>query len=232
MRVSELADRSGVPATTLRFYESQGLLTPGRTPAGYRDYDEEAVDRVAFIGVAKRLGLSLTQAGELLDAWGAGVCADLKADLRPRLAERLTAAQEQAAQAMAFVATLRSAVDRLDALPDRAGPCTPECADLTAPASVPVACSLSAGDLDDRVGQWRAVAEGATRSDIPGGVRLTLPVERAGAVAALAADEQACCPFLDFRLHLDGTSLHVEVRAPAEAAGLLDDLFPPSRSDG
>ncbi|HEX4249696.1 MAG TPA: MerR family DNA-binding transcriptional regulator, partial [Pseudonocardia sp.] len=36
MRISQLAERSGVPATTLRFYESSGLLPSGRSPAGYR----------------------------------------------------------------------------------------------------------------------------------------------------------------------------------------------------
>ncbi|MFF0009795.1 MerR family DNA-binding transcriptional regulator [Streptomyces tibetensis] len=34
MRISQLATRSGVPATTLRFYESAGLLPAERTPAG------------------------------------------------------------------------------------------------------------------------------------------------------------------------------------------------------
>ncbi len=58
MRISQLAERSGVPATTLRFYESAGLLSADRTPAGYRMYGEDAVDRLAFIGAAKHLGLA------------------------------------------------------------------------------------------------------------------------------------------------------------------------------
>lgn len=229
MRISELADRSGVPATTLRFYESRGLLDAERTPAGYRDYAEQAVERVAFIGAAKRLGLSLTQAGELLSAWETGVCAHVKADLRPKLVDRQRDADKQAAEAAAFATSLRAALDRLDALPERTGPCTPDCVEPVAP---PIACSLPANDLGHRVAQWQELTDGARRSDLPGGVRLTLPADRAGAIAALAADEQRCCPFFDFRLHLDGASLHVEVRAPAEAAPLLDDLFPPSRSDG
>ncbi|MEW2388724.1 MerR family DNA-binding transcriptional regulator [Streptomyces venezuelae] len=36
MRISELAARSGIPATTLRFYEDTGLLTPDRGPSCYR----------------------------------------------------------------------------------------------------------------------------------------------------------------------------------------------------
>ncbi len=60
---------------------------------------------------------------------------------------------------------------------------------------------------------------------VPGGVRLTLPVDRATAVATLAASEQECCPFFDFRLHLDGARLLLEVRAPTEGAALLAELF-------
>ena len=65
----------------------------------------------------------------------------------------------------------------------------------------------------------------AVRTEIPEGLRLTVPVERAAQVAALAAAEQRCCVFFDFRLHLDGADLHLEVRAPAEGAALLDELF-------
>ncbi|MFJ2899393.1 MerR family DNA-binding transcriptional regulator [Streptomyces sp. NPDC087218] len=55
-----------------------------------------------------------------------------------------------------------------------------------------------------------------------------LRADRAGDVAAPAADEQRCCPFLGFRLHLDGPVLHLRVRAPAEGAALLAQLFGPA----
>lgn len=61
MRISQLAERSGVPATTLRYYESAGLLAADRTPAGYRVYDDAAVERLAFIRAAKQVGLPLTR---------------------------------------------------------------------------------------------------------------------------------------------------------------------------
>ncbi|MFE5480942.1 hypothetical protein [Streptomyces sp. NPDC056527] len=57
---------------------------------------------------------------------------------------------------------------------------------------------------------------------------MTLPVERTARVAELAAAEQQCCPFFDFRLHLDGSRLHLEVRAPVDGSSLLIDLFGPS----
>jgi len=39
MRISEVSKRSGVAPTALRYYESIGLIAPGRTRNGYRDYD-------------------------------------------------------------------------------------------------------------------------------------------------------------------------------------------------
>lgn len=57
MRISQLAKRSGVPASTLRFYETLGLLAAQRTDSGYRIYDEATVERLAFIRAAKRVGL-------------------------------------------------------------------------------------------------------------------------------------------------------------------------------
>ncbi|MFI8192514.1 MerR family transcriptional regulator [Streptomyces sp. NPDC085946] len=63
MRISRLAERSGVPATTLRLWEGAGLLPADRTPAGYRLYGEDAVERLAFIGAARHLGLPLKEIG-------------------------------------------------------------------------------------------------------------------------------------------------------------------------
>jgi DNA-binding transcriptional MerR regulator len=46
MKIGELAQRTGVPARMLRYYEEQGLLASERLPNGYRDYPETAVDIV------------------------------------------------------------------------------------------------------------------------------------------------------------------------------------------
>jgi MerR family transcriptional regulator, copper efflux regulator len=108
MRISQLAERGGIPATTLRFYESAGLLTAGRTPSGYRSYDEDAVQRLAFIGAAKHLGLPLEEIAELLAVWGAGACAEVKADLRPRIAVRLAEAEQRADEVAAFLSQYRA----------------------------------------------------------------------------------------------------------------------------
>ncbi|MFI6375705.1 MerR family transcriptional regulator [Streptomyces sp. NPDC050546] len=252
MRISQLAERTGVPATTLRFYEDAGLLPAGRSPAGYRMYGEDAVERLAFIGAAKHLGLPLEEIADLLAVWESGSCKEVKGDLAPRIVARLGAAQRRIAELSAFAVSLRAALEHLDALPDRDQQCDPDCAflGLTRPTPVveltlepgreaagqgsqrwrsePVACSLDGNAMAERAEAWRAALRGAVRTLIPDGARLTLPADRAATVAGLAADEQRCCPFFDFRLHLDGGALHLEIRAPADAAGLLTELFGPA----
>jgi MerR family transcriptional regulator, copper efflux regulator len=248
MLISQLAERSGVPTTTLRFYESAGLLTAGRTASGYRVYGPEAVERLAFIGAAKQLGLPLEEIAELLGVWQEGACAEVKADLRLRIAARIREAEEHGARLAEFTASLRRARQHLDELPDRAGRCDPQCGFLgvrqasTGPVDValgrpaaaerwrdaPVTCSLSADGLTERGRAWRELIGGAARKQVGSGLRVTLLAGQAGACAELAAAEQECCPFLDFRLFFDGPVVHLEIRAPAEAAGLIAELFEPA----
>jgi len=58
MRIKELSDRTGVSARLLRYYEEQGLLSPGRQENGYRDYDESTVARVQQIRSLLESGLT------------------------------------------------------------------------------------------------------------------------------------------------------------------------------
>ena len=60
MRIGEVADRSGVPAKTIRYYESLDLLpAPSRAANGYRTYDESILGRLVFIRAAQASGLTL-----------------------------------------------------------------------------------------------------------------------------------------------------------------------------
>src|SRR4051812_43447304 len=73
--VAELAAAVGVPPDTVRYYERAGLLPPPRrTPAGYRSYDDGAVDRMRFIQGAQRLGLRLADVRSLLEIRDTGRC--------------------------------------------------------------------------------------------------------------------------------------------------------------
>lgn len=61
--ISEVAKRSGVAASALRFYEERGLIRSERTGSGHRRYPRAVLRRVAFIVFAQRIGLSLEEIG-------------------------------------------------------------------------------------------------------------------------------------------------------------------------
>ena len=61
--IGELAARSGVAASALRYYEERGLIHSERTGAGHRQYQRAVIRRVAFIVFAQRVGLSLEEIG-------------------------------------------------------------------------------------------------------------------------------------------------------------------------
>jgi MerR family redox-sensitive transcriptional activator SoxR len=63
LTVGELARRSGVATSALRFYESRGLIESVRTPSGHRRYLRSVIRRVAFVVFAQRVGLSLDEVG-------------------------------------------------------------------------------------------------------------------------------------------------------------------------
>jgi MerR family redox-sensitive transcriptional activator SoxR len=63
LTIGELAARTGVAASALRFYEDRGLIRSERTGAGHRRYARPTIRRVAFIVFAQRVGLSLEEIG-------------------------------------------------------------------------------------------------------------------------------------------------------------------------
>jgi MerR family redox-sensitive transcriptional activator SoxR len=66
LTIGEVAARSGVATSALRFYEDRGLIASERTEAGHRRYRRGVIRRVAFIVFAQRVGLSLGEIGEEL----------------------------------------------------------------------------------------------------------------------------------------------------------------------
>lgn len=67
MKIGEVAQRVGVNPKTIRFYESIGVIPePPRTHSGYRDYDDEHVERLRFIKSAQRVGLKLEDIAEVM----------------------------------------------------------------------------------------------------------------------------------------------------------------------
>jgi MerR family copper efflux transcriptional regulator len=67
LTIGQAAAQSGVPAKTIRYYESIGLIgTADRRDNRYRDYDETDVATLRFIGRARRLGFSTEDLRALL----------------------------------------------------------------------------------------------------------------------------------------------------------------------
>ena len=63
LTIGELAERSGVAASALRFYEERGLIHAERNVSGHRRYSRAVLRRVAFIVFAERIGPSLEEVG-------------------------------------------------------------------------------------------------------------------------------------------------------------------------
>jgi MerR family transcriptional regulator, redox-sensitive transcriptional activator SoxR len=66
LTIGELAHRSGVPASALRFYERNGLISSRRTTGNQRRYHRTTLRRVAFIRASQRVGIPLALIGEVL----------------------------------------------------------------------------------------------------------------------------------------------------------------------
>jgi MerR family redox-sensitive transcriptional activator SoxR len=61
MTISEVAKRSGVAASALRFYEEKGLIRSERTGTGHRRFPRAVLRRIAFVVFARKVGLSLEE---------------------------------------------------------------------------------------------------------------------------------------------------------------------------
>jgi len=66
MRIGEVADRAGLPAKTVRYYEEIGLITSRRDANGYRSFGEDDLHRLAFVARARALGFGIGDCRELL----------------------------------------------------------------------------------------------------------------------------------------------------------------------
>src|SRR4029078_8389421 len=61
--ISEVARRSGVASSALRFYEERGLIASERAGSGHRRYPRAVLRRIAFIVFAQKVGLTLEEIG-------------------------------------------------------------------------------------------------------------------------------------------------------------------------
>ena len=89
MNIGDAAERSGLPAKTIRYYEDIRLLKPARGDNGYRDYSDEDVHRLRFLQRARSLGCSVVECRQLLSLYGdhERSSADVKAIAESKLVE-------------------------------------------------------------------------------------------------------------------------------------------------
>jgi len=70
--IGRLAERAGLNASTLRYYESVGLLPVPERRSGQRRYDERLLDRIHFIKIAQQTGFSIQEIAVLLEGFESG----------------------------------------------------------------------------------------------------------------------------------------------------------------
>ncbi|MGK7752599.1 MULTISPECIES: Cu(I)-responsive transcriptional regulator [unclassified Roseovarius] len=87
MNISQVSDRTGLPPKTIRYYEEIGLITPDRGANGYRDFSDQHLHKLAFIGRARALGFSIEECRILLALYedDTRASADVKAIARQHL---------------------------------------------------------------------------------------------------------------------------------------------------
>ena len=66
LTIGQLAERSGVARSALRYYEDLGLIHSGRTVGNQRRYEQATLRRLGFVRAAQRVGLSLDEIAEVM----------------------------------------------------------------------------------------------------------------------------------------------------------------------
>jgi len=225
LTISQLARRSGVPASTLRYYEKIGVIPPPtRSGSGYRLYDEQAPARLAFVQRAKALGVELDDLSDLVKLWDGEECAPVQERLRSMVHQQRAATRERLEE-------LTQLATDLDAVGASIGDaaCGPDCACLQPAAAtrselpiapdrlVGAACTLNSDELRERLTEWRALRDRATAIEpLPGGARLAFEAtESVAPIADLVSRESVCCSFYTFTLRVDGPVRQLDISAGA-----------------
>ena len=239
MTISQLARRSGLTASTLRYYEQVGVMPPAaRSASGYRLYDEAALARLAFVQRAKALGIDLGDVAELVRLWDGAECAPVQDRLRSLVHEQRSTARQRLSE-------LTQLATELDAVGASIGDaaCGPDCACVRpmqeGSAALPMAsermlgaaCNLSSDELRERLVEWGRVRDSARSIEsVDDGVRLTFDAsEPMAPLADLLARESACCAFYTFILRIDGPARHLDISAGPRGEPAVHALIGASR---
>jgi Cu(I)-responsive transcriptional regulator len=69
MNIGDVAEASGLPAKTIRYYDQIGLVRPARGQNGYRAFSESDLRKLAFLSRARSLGFSIEDCRSLLSLY-------------------------------------------------------------------------------------------------------------------------------------------------------------------
>lgn len=239
--IGEVAESTGFTTSALRYYEGRGLVSPTtRTESGYRVYDDHTLGRLAFIARAKQLGCSLEEIIDLAAVWDGERCGPVQRRFHELVTAKIEAAHLQMAELTAFAAQLQTAATQLSQ-PAVDGPCDGRCACTATPPSEripvsliaspdgpPLACTLDAGAMPDRLAEWKAILSGASAHERAedGALRVVFPSDLAvDELAQLVTAEQHCCSFFSFAITVDQRGIGLEVRAPEGADDFVTAMF-------
>ncbi|NGN94494.1 MerR family transcriptional regulator [Nocardioides sp. KC13] len=111
MRISEVSDRTGIPARLLRYYEEQDLLVPARSSSGYRDYSPTDVEVARRIRQLLDAGLSTATIRTVLPC-----LTERAGHLAPICAQTIEDLKHEQARIEASIAALVASRDAISAV--------------------------------------------------------------------------------------------------------------------
>ena len=234
LSISEVAVATGFPPSTLRYYESIGLLPPPERGAnGYRAYHEDTVRRLRLIGRAKALGLTLDEARGVAELWTAEPCQAVQDHLRRLVAAKASETQSRIEELQAFHALLAAAGDALGK-PAVDGPCADACRcfDPNLHQTVgdvgddgELSCSLDPNGVAARLDAWRSLLDRAEVDRSNGTIKARFDAEvELPEVVQLIEAERRCCAFLSFCLIVDPDGSRLTIGGPQGAEPVLAAL--------
>ncbi|MGV6846764.1 MAG: redox-sensitive transcriptional activator SoxR [Marinibacterium sp.] len=106
LSIGDISARTGLAVSAIRYYETEGLISPWRSPSGQRRFDRADLRRLSFIKIAQALGFPLARIRETL--------ADLPEGRPPGKADWARISREFRRDLDARIAELETLRDRLD----------------------------------------------------------------------------------------------------------------------
>lgn len=141
MNIGEVAERSGIPPKTIRYYEDIGLVRPQRSGNGYRAFRETDLHKLSFLGRARALGFSIEDCRNLLSLYEDETRES--AQVKAIAEEHLSAIDDKIAQLQQMRETLSHLVETCR------GDHRPDCPILKDLSGALAACDPSAGGSAD-----------------------------------------------------------------------------------